>query len=134
MPELVPTLGILAVVLLAFFGMARGWRARQRRQASFLSPHPVPGDVGGVLLQQNLMYVATTLAAQPLERVVVAGLGIRGRATVTVAESGVVLALAGQEEYFLPAAALDGAPRWWQRADDSINDLSMPLRAVVGAA
>ena len=102
---------IIVVVLIAFvvIGMALGWRARLRRQASLGELAAPPAELGAVALEIDTDYVATTRADLPLERIAVAGLGFPGRATLTVAASGVVLEIDGGRAGFVPIGALRGA-------------------------
>ncbi len=102
---------VIAVILLALAGMYFGWRARQKRQSTLPRPEPVPADAGSELVTSEVFYVATTVAGDPLNRIAVSGLGYRSRASVTVTEHGVVLAIAGEPEAFIPAAALRGVDR-----------------------
>ena len=102
---------VIAVILMALAGMALGWHARQKRQAHLPTPDGVPTETGSELLRAEALYVATTLADDELNRVAVAGLGFRARATVTVAEAGVILSLAGSPEVFIARAALRAIDR-----------------------
>ncbi|MHC2185595.1 hypothetical protein ACVLV4_001235 [Rathayibacter agropyri] len=103
------TIVIAAVVVLVFVGMLLSWRARRRRSAA-LAPEPVPASALGAELETvELPYVATTRFEQPLERVVLPGLGFRGRATLRLHERGVVIAPVGERETVIPAALLRGA-------------------------
>ncbi|NRG42786.1 hypothetical protein HRK28_17875 [Rathayibacter sp. VKM Ac-2835] len=100
---------IAAVVALVFLGMALSWRARRRRSAA-LAPEAVPAaSLGAEREAVELPYVATTRFEQPLERVVLPGLGFRGRATLRLHERGVVIAPVGERETVIPAALLRGA-------------------------
>ncbi len=111
MPELVPTLIVGAVILLAFLGMYLGYRGRRRRQRSLGSPVSMPTDLSPASSTRELFYVSTTLRDQPLERVAVAGLGMRSRADLAVHPEGVVLALRGADPLFIPTQAIDGIGR-----------------------
>ena len=102
------TAGLL-VLLLAL--MYLGWRARTRRQAGVPQPAAVPADIGRSLGEFEGFYVSTTVADEPLNRIAVRGLGFRSRATVTVAERGIVLSLAGTPDIFLPRSDLRGVTR-----------------------
>lgn len=108
MTKLLPALLIVAIVLLLFALMAFGWRARRRRQSALPAPATPPEELAGIRHREDLLYVATTLAEQPYERVAVAGLGFRGRAEVAVAAAGVVLEIAGSPPVFIPAESIDG--------------------------
>lgn len=109
MDRSVITIVFIAVVVLVFVGMALSWRARRRRSAD-LAPEPVPAEsIGAELEAVPLPYVATTRFEQPLERVVLPGLGFRGRATLRLHERGVVIAPVGERETVIPAALLRGA-------------------------
>jgi hypothetical protein len=101
------------VIPLAIVGllMVLGWRALRRRQTDVAGLAPVPSDPGGTLLTEDLLYVATTRADAPLQRIAVKGLGFRARAVVTVSADGIRLDLAGGEPGFIPTAALLGVGR-----------------------
>ena len=88
-----------------------GWRARKRRQANVPQPASVPQEIGEVLGSFEAFYVSTTVADEPLNRIAVRGLGFRARATITVAEQGLVFALAGVDDIFIPRADLRSVTR-----------------------
>lgn len=131
-------LPIAAVVLVAlavvFALLARGWRARMRRQEQLGQLAEPPADLGDVALSEDLLYVATTRADAPLDRIAVAGLGFRARAVVTVAAGGVLLELAGARPAFIPSDAIRGAGRATWTVDRVVNaDGLVFLRWVLGA-
>lgn len=106
--RLIPALVILAMIVIAFVFMALGWRNRRRRQAD-LDVVPVPpAEIGEEIAHERVLYVATTLAEEPLERVVVAGLGFRAKGEVRIARGGLVLDLAGARTAFIPVADIRG--------------------------
>lgn len=111
MDRLPIAIAILLVVGVVFWLLARSWRARMRRQADLGTLVSPPASLGRVAYTEDLLYVATTRAEAPLERIVVAGLGFRARAVVTVAAEGVVLELAGEDPAFVPASAIRGSGR-----------------------
>jgi hypothetical protein len=111
MDRTVSTVIVLALIVLALVGMIFGWRARKRRQSTLGRPQTVPAELGEEFFSADLFYVATTIAGEPLNRVAVSGLGFRARASVIVAEAGVVLAIAGEPDAFIPAADLTGVVR-----------------------
>ncbi|TXK17546.1 hypothetical protein [Homoserinibacter sp. GY 40078] len=103
-----PVIVVGAMVLIALgFGVA-GWRNRRARQSA-LDVVPVPPEeIGDELARIRVLHVATTLAEQPLERVVVGGLGFRARGDVRIARGGVVLDLAGAAPAFIPTSDIRG--------------------------
>lgn len=106
--RLVPALVVLALLIVALVLMALGWRNRRRRQAS-LDVVPVPPtEIGDELARVDVLYVATTLAEQPLERVVIGGLGFRAKAQVRIARGGIVLDLSGSAPAFIPLEEIRG--------------------------
>jgi hypothetical protein len=105
----------LLTLVLAFFVllvalMAVGWYTRRRRQRNIPSLLPVPVETGDVLAQFSGLYVSTTPDGEPLNRVAVRGLGFRARASITVAESGVIVSLPAND-FFIPVSALREATR-----------------------
>ena len=90
-------IGFTVVVALAVLG----WVRRRRRQRGIPAPARMPADIGTLHAEFDGFYVATTLEGQPLNRVAVRGLGFRARATIAVAELGVVLSLPGNT-VFIP--------------------------------
>lgn len=105
-------LGTLLVLAAGYFGMYRGWRNRQARQAD-LAPLPTaPEDttrgVEGV-------YVATTSAGDWMDRIAVHELGVRATADLAVSEAGLIFHRQGAADVFIPADHLTGV-----RADRGI--------------
>jgi hypothetical protein len=105
-------LGTLLVLAAGYFGMYRGWRNRQARQAD-LAPLPdAPADdtkgVEGV-------YVATTSAGDWMDRIAVHELGVRATADLAVSEAGLIFHRQGAADVFIPADHLTGV-----RADRGI--------------
>lgn len=113
MERLLPALLLVVVVVLAALGMALSWRARRRRGAALGTPTPAPADAGEVLAAAEVLYVATTLAGEPLQRVAVPGLGFRARGSATVHPLGIVLDLDGGSPVLLPAEGLEVGRATW---------------------
>jgi len=109
--RLLPAIVIIVVVALVFTLMALSWRARRRRHADIGDLASPPADFGDPTYTDDLLYVATTRADAPLDRVTIAGLGYRARAVVTTAPSGIVLDLAGRGPVFISRAAIRGVGR-----------------------
>jgi hypothetical protein len=101
--RVVPGAIIIAGVIGLLVLMARGWRARARRQSA-LSSTPVPADeqLGELHLAVTGLYVSTTTAGSPLDRVTLPGLAFRGRVSVTVVDAGVLIAVTGEPQVFVP--------------------------------
>lgn len=99
---------MVALLALVMYGMRRGWLARGERSAAFVPVLPTfpaaPGEARTGLLPG--IYVSTVLAADPLERVVAHGLGVRSQAAVQVLEAGVRISRSGAAEVFVPRDAL----------------------------
>lgn len=103
---------VIAFLFVLLSLMYLGWRRRQRSQAGLPRPHEVPASASQVLRVDGF-YVATTLVDEPLNRVAVAGLGYRARATVGVTSTppGVVLSLPGEPDAFIPATDIQRVER-----------------------
>jgi hypothetical protein len=102
---------VLAFLALVLLLMVLGWRARRRRQSAIGAPQHPPVDLGDALGVFSGLYVATTLAGQPLDRVAVRGLGFRAKTDLGVSTAGVVVPIAGQADTFIPAADIDSVGR-----------------------
>lgn len=103
-----PALIVAAMLVIALVLMGLGWRNRRRRQTA-LDVVPVPpAEIGEEFAHLEALYVATTLADQPLERVVVGGLGFRAKAELVLARGGIVLFLAGRQPAFIPLSDIRG--------------------------
>lgn len=106
MANLGPAAIVAGVILLVFVGMWAGWRRLQRRDASLRPLTALPADLGTQFASVDALYVATTAAGRPLERLAIRGLGFRAFARVDVHAAGVVLALKGAATIFIPAGQL----------------------------
>lgn len=100
---------VLMVVLLGL--MLLSWRNRKRRQSHLPVPHTPPQDIGTIRGVIDGLYVATTIAGDQLNRVAVRGLGFRARATITVADRGIVLSLRGSDDVFIPVQQIRAITR-----------------------
>lgn len=105
MPRLLTILTLIGVVALIFLGMWRAWRAKLSRSVTLL-PDPPPLDLGIKLVEGDTLYVSTTLAGQPLERLAIAGLAYRAKARITVATNGVMIAPRGEHPVVVPATSI----------------------------
>jgi hypothetical protein len=120
---------VLAFAALLLVVMVVAWRARQRRQRHLPTVQQPPADVGEVFGEFDGLYVATTVADQPLERVVVGGLGFRARAGVQVAASGITLSIAGEAPVFIAAASLRAVTRATWAIDRVVEEGGLVLIA-----
>jgi hypothetical protein len=104
-PRLALTLVVLAVIGLGIWGMRRGWRARAERQSDIPAPvgPPAGASSGRAVAGQ---YVATTTAGDLLDRIVVHGLGNRGRADLYIRSEGVLLDRVGEPPLWIPKESL----------------------------
>lgn len=108
--RLVPGIAVIVVLILLLALMFFAWRRRKNRDADLVSAlAALPAVVTPRRADDAILYVATTRADEPLERVALAGLGIRARAQLTVADEGLVLAPHGEHPQFIPAVDLRGA-------------------------
>jgi hypothetical protein len=99
---------VVALIATAVTLMALGWRARRRRQSALGTVAEAPVELGDAGHTEELLYVATTRADAPLDRITIAGLGFRARATLTVFSDGVLLELVGETPVYLPKPSLVG--------------------------
>jgi len=126
---------VLAFLLLLLASMVFGWRRRQRSQAGVPRPLELPGDPGESSLTASGFYVATTVAGDPLNRIAVAGLGYRARATVEVTARGLVLRIPGQAPIFIPAADIRSVQKATWTIDRAVEPGGLVLiRWMLGAA
>ncbi|GAA1444688.1 PH-like domain-containing protein [Leifsonia poae] len=111
MDKFLPTIVVVVVLAAAFLLMWLGWRRRARRDAGAGSGYPVgaPAQTTELpLAEVDALYVATTAGGEPLERLALPGLSFRGRATVTVADAGVTIAVTGEAPVFVRSEAIAG--------------------------
>ena len=123
------TLVVVGVILLMLALMIVGWRGRVRRQGDIGAPQRVPAGIGAARILVPVLYVATTRADAPLDRVTVHGLGFRSRGEVGVHAEGVVLALAGGEPVFVPTSDVRGAGRATWTIDRVVEEGGLVLLA-----
>lgn len=121
MDRLLPTLITVGVIILAFVGMYFGWRALSRRSSNIAAPESVPVDSGLVALVDNGLYVASTLAGLPLERVAAHGLGFRSRCTATVSDKGIAIALTGRAPFFISRENIQSVKRATWAIDKAVE-------------
>ncbi|MDO9396721.1 MAG: hypothetical protein Q7T71_09270 [Herbiconiux sp.] len=106
MDRLLPGLAITVFALLLLALMYWAWRGRKRRQQAFATTTAAPAELGTELASAEVLYVATTKAGEPLERLTIPGLTFRGRGRVTVFTTGVRLVIPGEPETFIASDRL----------------------------
>lgn len=102
---------LVSVVLLAWAGMAWGWRHRAGRQSHLQAPAHPPTTLGSPIVTTEGLYVGSVTAGHWLDRVVPYGLGARASAEVSVFAEGVLLARDGTEPVWIPREHLLAARR-----------------------
>lgn len=107
MERLLLTLLVVAVFLLAVYGMWRGWRRKAREQSAQYGPFPpIPDELGPELAVTEGLYVATTASGRWQERIVTRGVGLRGKATLRRHERGIVVDRAPAASFLIPAESI----------------------------
>lgn len=91
--RLLLTAVVVALMVLAIWAMARGWRRRERSQADLPAPLEVPQRVGQELTAGEVegRYFGTSSAQSWLDRIVAHGLGNTGRAGCSVYVDGILI-------------------------------------------
>jgi hypothetical protein len=125
-PLWLPVAVLFAVLLLAYFGMFRGWRRRGRKHAlPPLVEAPSVSNLPTPKLQGGARYFGTTVSGDWLDRVVAQGLGPRSSCRLSLSGEGLdVVRLAGS--FRIPATALRGA-----RHDQGIAGKVVPPHGVL---
>jgi hypothetical protein len=108
MPEWMSFAIIGLVLVLAGWGMWRGWRRRVLASAAAVPAIPaVPDDLGATRLGPlEATYVSSTTAGDWLDRIAAHDLGARSAAEVEVHDTGVLLRRPGATDVFVPADRL----------------------------
>lgn len=103
------TTATLVIILLFMMlgAMALSWWARKKRQSGYAQLAPVPAGVGATLGAFAGLYLATTPAGEPLNRIAVRGLGFRAQTTVEITEAGLIFI----GDRFIPASSLTAVGR-----------------------
>lgn len=105
--ELFVALSVALVILLLAVGWL-GWRSRGRRQRDI--PAPERPRIHVATLVVPVLYIATTRAGDPYDRVTVHGLGFRARGELRFGDDGVVIALP-KDDILVRRTAIEVAER-----------------------
>lgn len=99
---------ILALIALALWGMRRGWRNRERRQADLPAPAEAPPT--GVNLGEPIpgLFAGTGVNGDWMDRIVVFDLGVRSRGQLSYGADGIWIEREGARSLFIPAASIVG--------------------------
>lgn len=99
---------VVVLIGLAITGMLMSWRKRVARDARFTVLLPGAKVNGHRVAPQEFsgLYVSTTPATNPLQRVALPGLGFRADAQLLVSADGITIAPRGEQETFIPAAQI----------------------------
>jgi hypothetical protein len=99
---------VLGFIVLAVWGMARGWRRRARRHAHLPAPATSLGTTSATaLLQVPGRFVGTSVHGDWLDRVVVHDLGVPSPAVVLVHPTGIELRRTGARDVAIPIELID---------------------------
>jgi len=98
----------VGLIVLSF----NAWRRRMREQAvGFGAPaESLNGEAEAirVLETAKAQYVATTITGEPLNRVTAHGLGFRGRASVSIAQAGLLIERKGERTIAISNEQING--------------------------
>lgn len=101
---------MLAIIAVVLWGMLRGWRSRQRRQADLPPPAPfdsIAHDDDSSRPEVTGLYVGTSTAGDWLDRIAVHGLGVRSRARVSWSRVGIGFERDGASSFSIPAGDVE---------------------------
>ena len=114
MERLLWVLGLLAVCVLAGYGMYLGWRHRGARHSGLATRAVTPADLGPDLVTPVPgLYISTTTAGNWQDRIVAQGLGRRAAGALRLSAEGVCIEREGESDIFVPTAdlvAVDTSP------------------------
>ncbi len=98
---------LVAVCLLAMFGLYAGWRHRAAGQSDLAELPPTPADLSPDLVEPVTgMYVSTTTAGNWQDRIVAQGLGRRANGAIRLSAEGVCIERDGESDIFVPVGDL----------------------------
>ncbi len=99
---------MLALIGLVLWGMRRGWRNRQARQADVPAPAQVPPPDAALGEPVEGLFAGTGVNGDWMDRVAVHDLGVRSQARISWGPGGIWLERTGARSVFIPAEAVVG--------------------------
>lgn len=99
---------VLVLIALAFTGMTLAWRKKVQRDSRFslVVPGSSVSDITSQTTDFPCLYVATTLATDPLMRISIPGLTYRGQCIIGVNSSAMSISPEGEKSSIIPASQL----------------------------
>lgn len=99
---------VVALIVLALWGMRRGWVNRQRRQDSIPAPAAEPMSAQAMGEPVEGLFIGTAMAGDWMDRIAVHDLGVRSRAAISWGAEGIWLNRVGARSVLIPAGAIEG--------------------------
>ena len=127
---------VVALIALALWGMRRGWRNRQGRQAWIPAPLDLP-TADDLSEPVEGLFLGSATAGDWMDRIAVHDLGVRSRAALSWGDHGVWLDRVGARSVFIPAddvvgVRLDRGVAGTVKAKDSVVVGTWRLGEAVG--
>ena len=98
---------LVALCVLAAFGLLVGWRHRAARQSDLTQVPTAPTDLGPDLVEPvSGLYVSTTTSGNWQDRIVAQGLGRRANGAIRLSAEGVCIERDGESDIFVPVGDL----------------------------
>jgi hypothetical protein len=106
--KVIATIVVFGLISLAITGMVVSWRKKVARDSRFqiVAPGVTVVTHSSSPAEFSGLYVATTLAADPLQRVTLPGLSFRADSHVLVSSDGLSIAPRGEKPTFIPATQI----------------------------
>ena len=105
MTQLEAGLIMLGAMVLALGLAFWGWRHKRNRYSHLIGSIQTALPSGEALTRVRALYVATTLADEPLERVAIGPLAYRAKAQLSLYREGLVVSIPGENAFLIPAAS-----------------------------
>lgn len=99
---------MLGLIVLALWGMRRGWMHRQQRQSDVPAPADAPPADAQLGESVEGLFAGTGAHGDWMDRIVVHDLGVRSRSTIAWGPDGIAFERQGARSLFIPAAAVVG--------------------------